>query len=134
MNKYSHGIVFSWGITDDAVEYLSEYSWPGNVRELEHVLERACVLKNEAMLDRDMFLFLEKKKKHKHTKNISQSFLNDNFFLKKGLAEKELIIEALKKSSGNKTQAAALMGISRSLLCSKIKKYNIEEVFMLDNE
>lgn len=113
-----------WGITNGAVEYLSEYNWPGNVRELEHVIERACVLENEGMLDKDKFLFLEKKKGH--MKTVPQSFADDNFFLNKSLAEKELIIEALKKSSGNKTQAANLMGISRSLLYSKIKKYNIE--------
>ena len=94
------------------------------MRELEHAIERACVLENEGMLDKDLFLFLEKKKKH--MKTVPQSLTDDNFFLNKGLAEKELIIEALKKSGGNKTQAANLMGISRSLLYAKIKKYNIE--------
>lgn len=112
-----------WGISDDAVSYLSEYDWPGNVRELEHVIERACVLKNEGSLELADFLFIETKKRN--AKKRSEFYSHDSFFNNKNMLEKDLILNALKNSNNNKTHAAELLGISRSLLYAKIKKYNI---------
>lgn len=112
-----------WSISDDAVNYLSEYDWPGNVRELEHVIERACVLKNEGSLELEDFFFIESKKRN--AKKRSDLYSGNNFFNNKNSLEKDLILDALKSSNYNKTHAAELLGISRSLLYAKIKKYNI---------
>lgn len=80
-----------WNISDDAVSYLSEYDWPGNVRELEHVIERACVLKNEGSLELEDFFFIEAKKRK--AKKRSELYLGNNFFNNKNLLEKDLILD-----------------------------------------
>lgn len=111
------------GISASALEYLSEYSWPGNIRELEHVIERACLLVNNRLLEQEDFIFIEKKKSRSMFSLSSQS--TTNFFRNKGIAEKELIMEALSICKNNKTEAARQLGISRSLLYEKIRKYQI---------
>lgn len=111
------------GMSESAVEYLSDYAWPGNIRELEHVIERACVIANNRFIEKDDFLFMEKRKSHNRFSLSSQ--FGTNFFRNKGIAEKELIKEALSVCKCNKTAAAKQLGISRSLLYEKIKKYQI---------
>lgn len=112
------------GISPSALEYLSDYDWPGNIRELEHALERACALVKDTLLDCTDFLFLEsRKKRRKETFSISQN--TQNYFLSRGTAEKEIILNALSSCDGNKSAAAKKLGISRSLLYEKIKKYKI---------
>ncbi|MBQ4649087.1 MAG: sigma 54-interacting transcriptional regulator [Firmicutes bacterium] len=113
------------GINSEALEYLAGYSWPGNVRELEHVLERACVLAEGGVLLREDFDFFEEKRRAGQVAETVISSSSDNFFQNKGIAEKQLIEDAIAKCGGNRTEAAKLLGISRSLLYSKIQKYGI---------
>jgi len=111
------------GISESALDYLSDYYWPGNVRELENAIERACVLVKNGFLEKDDFLFMEGRKNLRRSTLSSQS--TTNFFRNRCIAEKELIIEALSACKGNKTKAAEKLGISRSLLYEKIRKYQI---------
>ena len=112
------------GISPEALEYLTGYSWPGNIRELEHSIERACVLIGSGLLCEENFAFIEKKKERSPIQPAPAP--SSNFFTNKGTAEKEIIEDALKTCSGNKVKAAKLLGISRSLLYAKIKKYGIQ--------
>ena len=109
-------------VNDEAIEYLSSYGWPGNIRELEHALERACILSDNTELTKSDFLFLASK----ISKYETRSHYSDNFFAGKGDFEKNTIIDALAKYDGNKTKAAKYLGISRSLLYSKLSKYDIK--------
>ncbi len=102
---------------------LLEYSWPGNVRELENMIERALVLAEDSLLLPDNF-----------PSELGQQFSRDQLdevfdghSLKAAqkLMEKKLITKALKKTEGNRTQAARLLEISHPSLLSKIKTYNI---------
>ena len=111
------------GITPAAMSRLLEYSWPGNVRELENMIERALVLAEDSLLLPEHF-----------PSELGQQFSGDQldeFFdghsLKAAqkLMEKKLITKALKKTEGNRTQAARLLEISHPSLLSKIKTYNI---------
>ena len=113
--------------SSDVIRILHQYSWPGNVRELEHVLERACVLASDDILLVEDFAFFEEKRRSGRTVETTLVHSDsDNFFQNKGIAEKQLIEEAIEKCGGNRTEAAKLLGISRSLLYSKIQKYNIQ--------
>jgi two-component system response regulator AtoC len=111
------------GITPAAMSRLLEYSWPGNVRELENMIERALVLAEDSLLLPDNF-------PSELGQQFSRDQLNEVFdghSLKAAqkLMEKKLITKALKKTEGNRTQAARLLEISHPSLLSKIKTYNI---------
>jgi DNA-binding NtrC family response regulator len=111
-------------ITKFALEALQKHDWPGNVRELRNVIERAILLEttdriglSSITIDPDLEEFPQ---------NCS---VNDakNFSLAK--AERELIARALQETGWQKTQAAALLGITRATLYAKVKQYNIEKGF-----
>jgi two-component system response regulator HydG len=92
---------------------LKEYDFPGNVRELENIIERSVILAAGEKLDESLLPPLNKKKENKVVLNIKEN-------------EKNLIIEALKKTGGNKSKAAEVLGMSRRTLHNKIKEFNLE--------
>jgi transcriptional regulator with PAS, ATPase and Fis domain len=109
------------GISNEAMDVLLNYNWPGNVRELRNVIERSYVVCNgeeigindlpTTLLDGNL--------------NVSSA---DNFCtLKASLekAEKQVIIEALKRCKNEKKAAAQLLGIHRTGLYQKLKKYEL---------
>lgn len=111
------------GISEDVLNKFKEYNWPGNVRELEHTIHRAVILcKDNVIQEKHCKFFIDKLYQTK-IKSISR----DNS-LKNITSNTEInaIIVALNKSHGNKSEAAKLLNIDRSLLYSKIKKYNID--------
>ena len=96
-------------------EILKKYPWPGNIRELENVLERSFILAKGEELELEPGFFekdkiLQDKEEPKNLKEL----------------EKRAILEALKKTGGNKKKAAELLGISLRTLYYKIKEYNLK--------
>lgn len=113
-------------ISDEAKSRLLEYEWPGNIRELQNVVERAMNMSWGEILEWKHFSpYFENKKLNK----ISAIKGNEEFLIKdmKDRLEKETIIQALDKSNNNKTKAANILGISRTLLYKKIDKHNIDK-------
>lgn len=112
-------------ISPEVLELFKKYRWAGNIRELEHVIERAAFLckEGEIKLEHCNF-FIKKVESEKENKNN----INEVGSLKGATSdsEKNLIIEALEKSNWNKTKAAFLLNINRSLLYSKMNKYGIK--------
>jgi DNA-binding NtrC family response regulator len=114
---------------------LKQYSWPGNVRQLENILERAMNFDVKSWID-TIHLPLELIENHVPTKNkpieksINSSGQNRNDspteMTSLKVSEKSIIIETLKAVQGNRSKAAELLGISRTTLYNKMKKYNIE--------
>jgi two-component system response regulator HydG len=104
--------------SSEAMRMLLDYSWPGNVRELENSIEHALVLaKGERIEATDLPSALQTAKKSPKTKtNPSRTILD---------SEKKLLQETLEECSWNKKLAAQYLGISRSTLYSKLKKYRI---------
>lgn len=109
------------GITPEALQYLQSYSWPGNIRELENCIERACVLSQESYLQLSSFSFPDPvKSKQEKTQTSSQESLTGS----REEAEKQLIIEAL-KNNHSKIATAHALGIHKTTLFRKMKKYKI---------
>ncbi len=116
-------------VDESAMKALMDYHWPGNVRELENLLERIVILNPEAkILELDHFPDkIKNPVSQKPEFNISitgggvdlNKILND--------IENNLIIQALKKSRGEKASAARLLGINRTTLVEKIKKKGIKK-------
>lgn len=114
------------GINPKVIEMFNKYSWPGNIRELQNAIERAMNIAWIGQLEPKHFnetIFQNKLS----DETIRTSEESDDLSLKskKNIVIKETVIEALNKSNGNKSQAAKLLGISRTVLYEKLKKYNI---------
>jgi DNA-binding NtrC family response regulator len=101
--------------TPDANRLLAAYDWPGNVRELENVIERAVntCAGSDIPVEYLPRTLLEK----------SDSGLSDEVSLRD--MERRLIVETIRKTGGHISKAAALLGIRRNTLYSKLKKYAI---------
>ena len=104
----------------DAADALKKYAWPGNVRELSNVLERTMsALEGDCIRAQDLPFYLHPKQKILSEPN--QSSLKDI----QAKTEKESIQYALKETHYNKAKAAKLLGIHRTHLYKKMKKYKI---------
>jgi two-component system, NtrC family, response regulator AtoC len=99
------------GIDGDAMARLREYNFPGNVRELENRIERAFILSSgDTILMRDLGDPFASSPRPKR-----QGKLRDN--------ERELIERTLTRNGGNRTRAAAELGISRRTLQNRLKEF-----------
>lgn len=111
-------------VNEDVVELFNKYNWPGNVRELGNVIERACVLVGSGELEIKDFGFYMKKFSN-DTKSTAFNNSSPTLVEAKTHTEKEIIMRALLETNGNKTATAKMLGIDRSFLYTKLKKYNI---------
>jgi len=97
------------------VEKLTAYRWPGNIRELQHAVERAVIMSEGKVLSPGDFL-LESKDRSIEV-NLGSGKMED--------IEKVAITQALKKGRRNMDQVAKEVGLSRSTLYRKMKKYGL---------
>ncbi|MHA6260459.1 sigma 54-interacting transcriptional regulator [Sporosarcina sp. CAU 1771] len=109
------------GIDPLAEQVMLDYDWPGNVRELRNVLERATIFADHGKIElEDLPQYVVNKVGVPAKAELEELKIS---LLEK--AEKETIEQVLEKTSGNKSQAAILLGMSRSVLYDRIKKYQI---------
>ncbi len=113
------------GISDDAMRVLQEYHWPGNVRELVNVIERAVVLcRNSEITRTDL---PEKLLSESMAQAALPAASNGKNSLKAALSapEKQLILDALEQNGWNRQATSRMLGINRTTLYKKMKKYGI---------
>jgi PAS domain S-box-containing protein len=110
------------GVTPEVMEKMSAYPWPGNVRELRNTLEYAMVLCHEGFIEM----------KHLPPKIAGYSGKNGepSANLTGFQEERQKLLEALKQTSGNQTEAAKLLGVSRITVWKRMKKYQIMLPFL----
>ncbi|NCC25630.1 MAG: sigma-54-dependent Fis family transcriptional regulator [Deltaproteobacteria bacterium] len=114
------------GFSAEAMQALSGYDWPGNVRQLENVVERCVVLSQGQVIEIDD-LPPELRDEDRQLKSAVDLLpLQGNLSETLEKIEAALIRRALAKSDFVKVKAADLLGLSKSLLQYKLKKYNIE--------
>ena len=108
------------------LEVFSSYNWPGNVRELENVIENIIILSPSNNITFD--LLPDKIKCYEQ--NVNKREVNSIFEGMSNLnldnIEKNAILRALKKNDSNNTKAALDLGIDRTTLIRKKKKYQIK--------
>jgi DNA-binding NtrC family response regulator len=113
------------GFSDAALQVLQRYNWPGNVRELVNVVERAVVLSKSNVIGVDDL--------PEQLRRINQS--HDGFGSRLGAAplkaalanpERQIILEALESNGWNRQNTAQTLGINRTTLYKKMKKYGID--------
>ena len=107
------------GLSRDAMDRFLRHCWPGNVRELRSALEYAFVVAEGALLEEE---------------DLPAQLLREDAFggieacaLPAGQPrEKTELIEALRQTGGNKTQAARLLGVNRVTVWNRMKKYGVD--------
>ncbi len=111
-------------ISPAAMLVLVGHYWPGNVRELQNVIERASALASASPLEvADIQLDLPRNRASSGA--ASERFLPDGMTLDQW--EDEMIRESLKRTGGNKSQAARLLGLSRNALRYRLSKIGIDD-------
>ncbi|MBI4358390.1 MAG: nif-specific transcriptional activator NifA [Candidatus Omnitrophica bacterium] len=114
-------------VSDDAWEYIMNYSWPGNVRELENAIERAVIICQSELIGREHFPFDLQAKIKPPDESPLQMNGTDTQELASAveLLEKRLLSQALEKSGGNKRKAARMLGVTERILGYKVKRYHL---------
>jgi len=111
------------GVDPEAMRALRSYEWPGNVRELENTIERAF------LMSRDSIIRLEDlpEKIAGGGESASEALFQ---LPEEGIdleaVERDLIGQALRRTGGNRTRAAKLLGVTRRILGYRMEKYRIE--------
>jgi len=103
-------------ISEKAMALMKSYPWPGNVRELRNVIERGMVVSENDVLGEEYFIM------RRVPPRVDPDSLHNRSLAE---VEKREIIRVLKNCRGNRSQAAALLGINRKTLREKMRKYAI---------
>jgi len=106
------------GMTPEAMEILVRYDWPGNVRELRNAVEYAFVLCASGGIGRQHL-----PPKILGQEPICKSLPESN---QGSDAEKSALIDVLRRSGGNQSEAARMLNVSRVTVWKRIKKYGID--------
>jgi len=107
------------GITDEAIEELKTAPWRGNIRELFNVLERAIILSGGEQITAAHLPPLRESTPSGAGINVGRVTLEE--------MERSALLAALRKTNGNKTEAAKMLGITRRMVYSRMKKLGIKE-------
>ena len=104
----------------EAEKSLADHGWPGNVRELSNVLERSLSSMEGNTIEREHLPFYIRRESLS-----AQTTEYASIRVTQARAEKSAILRALEETANNKTRAAELLGIHRTLLYKKMKKHAI---------
>lgn len=142
LKKFSKEMMMSFpGLTKEAMEVLNGYYWPGNVRELANTIQKALIFSRGAPLGREEMTqaiagggetnggaeFSEEESIRQWLSRALARGRGEKIFVDLVDRFSELvIIEALNRTGGNRSQAARLLGLSRPTLLAKIEKYGIK--------
>ena len=108
------------GIEPGAMKMLTRYHWPGNIRELENAIERAVLLaEGETITTEDLNLFFAGEGSEEDDERIKLPAKGISL----GEAERQLIEQALQRSSWVQKEAARLLGVSTRALNYKVKQF-----------
>ena len=113
------------GVSDGAARLLLSHDWPGNVRELRNAIERAMILEDSALITPPSLPIAIAQPDGGELRRLPRSaeIPTDGLSLEDN--ERSLLAKALEKTSGNQTQAARLLRITRDTLRYKMKKFNL---------
>ena len=106
-------------VTAAVMNQLMEYDWPGNIRELENLIVQMIAISKNDILDEDLL-------PHQFNQNIIKNIADNNSLSDSiSSSEKSMIVQALEKCKWRQKEAAELLGIPRTTLRSKMKKFEL---------
>lgn len=124
--RHNRNAIFS----PEAFSLLEQYTWPGNIRQLENVVERAVILVETGVItERNIQSFLETEIQSEPNVALCASHTKYAFsnrpYMKVQHGDKNLILETLAASRGNKTQAALALGFTPRQLQYRMRKLGL---------
>jgi DNA-binding NtrC family response regulator len=109
------------GATEEALALLRGYRWPGNIRELRNAVERAMLLADDDWLAPEHFPMSVSRRPAAQALELPEEGLSLE------AVERELVIQALKRTGWNHTKAAALLGLNRDQIRYRVEKFGLEK-------
>jgi DNA-binding NtrC family response regulator len=110
------------GVSEDVLKILMNYPWPGNVRELEHTIERILILEDGELIQPEHLpSFISGRQ------GDFQVFSDGELTMEE--LERRYLQFILRRTKGNQSEAARILGINRKTLGQKIQKYNLRTSF-----
>lgn len=110
------------GFLPKTMDTMVRYDWPGNIRELENAIERAVLLcRGEYILPEDLPPYVQ------GAENTGHPMVSVPSGMPLKEVEREVILQTLADTDGNRTHTAKMLGISRKTLQNKLKEYGVRE-------
>ena len=109
------------GVTPEAMGLLKAYRWPGNIRELRNAVERAMLLAEGEWVTPELLPVIASRASTAQTMELPHEGVNLDTL------ERELVVQALRRTGGNQTKAAALLGLNRDQIRYRIEKFALEK-------
>ncbi|MCE1168556.1 MAG: sigma-54 dependent transcriptional regulator [Sphingobacteriia bacterium] len=111
------------GLSASTMSCLCDYNWPGNVRDLENAIQSAMILTRSGIIEPSALPV----RIHRAEESANEeSLVQQDIRGVTDQAEKELILEVLKRNGNNRSITAVELGISRKTLFNKMRKYGIQ--------
>ena len=112
------------GLSRDASEALLSHTWPGNIRELQNAVERALIISDGGLLSAAQLGIVPRRERPQ----MPEDRLADPMIASSTLPEweKRMVMDVLQKTKGNKSKAAKLLGLTRSQLYTRLKRFGLE--------
>jgi transcriptional regulator of acetoin/glycerol metabolism len=101
-------------LTRDAREALLQHDWPGNVRELRNALERAAILCEGGLINAQHLSLFVRRAAPAVTTDLNA-------------VERDTIEQVMRECRGNKSKAAKRLGLSRTQLYVRLRKYHLDQ-------
>ena len=111
------------GLSQEAMDVFMQYDWPGNVRELKSALEYAFAIGATGLLDADHFPPQFKALNRSRPEKSATTELSHGI---EEPPEKLQLIDALRKTGGNQSQTARLLGVHRMTVFNRMRKYGVK--------
>jgi transcriptional regulator with PAS, ATPase and Fis domain len=109
------------GVSVEAMTLLKGYRWPGNIRELRNAIERAMLLADADWLTPDLLPLSAARASTAQTMELPEEGVHLETL------ERELVVQALRRTGGNQTKAAALLGLNRDQIRYRIEKFGLDK-------
>ncbi len=109
-------------LSSEVIEKLLGYDYPGNVRELRNIIERAMILACDDILRPDHIVLEDRALLREQEARAYSPEHTEQLVRRRGRLTDELVLEALEKTSGHRSRAAQLLGVSERTLYRHIKR------------
>ncbi|HSD51850.1 MAG TPA: sigma 54-interacting transcriptional regulator, partial [Candidatus Methylomirabilis sp.] len=116
------------GLSRDARDALLAHPWPGNIRELQNAIERALIMSEGGLLTASQLGIVSRRENPAPVPQAPATAGAPESPSSQSLPdwEKHLVLDVLKKTKGNKSEAAKILGITRSQLYTRLKRFGID--------